>query len=149
MRWMIFQALVLPCCIWLGFRLAGVSRTQALLRGWATHTTPGRTDDEETTMRIHDARRAQRLVKRTVGISGNCLVRSLTLWTLLRRRGVHTDLRVGFRKRSGRIEGHAWLEFHDAPINETVAEASSYVPYHQPVTFDLWRHIRGPVTPNR
>lgn len=140
-RRMLFEALALPCCIRVSFRLLGVPRTQALLRRWAGVANPGLipVSDHESTIR--HARTAQRVVKRRTGIGGNCLVRSLTLWSILLRRGITTDLRIGFRKRDGKIEGHAWLEHHGAPVNEALAEARSYSPCDQPVTFDLWRQL--------
>jgi Transglutaminase-like superfamily len=142
-RRLLFEALTLPCCIWLGFRLLGVPRTQALLRSWtgAGVAAPGLNPASDREFTIHHARGAQRIVKRTTGIGRNCLVRSLTLWSILLRRGIPTDLRVGFRKREGRFEGHAWLEYDGVPINETLSEARSYAPYDQPVTFDLWRQL--------
>jgi hypothetical protein len=151
-RLTIVEALVLPICISLGFWILGVPRTQALLRKWAlagTTALDGTTalgstatilpDDRER--EIFKACRAQRIVKRSTGVAGNCLVRSLTLWTLLLRRGLSTNLRVGFRKRDGRFEGHAWVEYADAPINEDVNEAKTFVPYSEPVSYDLWRRI--------
>lgn len=140
-RRLLFEALALPCFIWVGFRLLGVPRTQALLRTRADATKPALPHAADRESAIRDARRAQRIVKRTTGIGGNCLVRSLTLWSILLRRGVPTDLRVGFRKRDGHFEGHAWLEYDGVPINETLTEALSYSPYDQPVTFDLWRQL--------
>lgn len=141
-RWMLIEATALPCAIWLAFRLIGVPRTQALLRRWAgtAHRKLLSSPDRQTTIR--SARLAQRLVKHATGIGGNCLVRSLTLWTMLSRRGIPTNLRVGFRKRDGRIDGHAWLELDGAPINESLQETLTYVAYEQPATFDLWRQIR-------
>jgi hypothetical protein len=134
------EAMALPICISLGFRVLGVPRTQALLRRWALGGNM-KTSEADRELRIRHARRAQRVVKRTTGIAGNCLVRSLTLWTILLRRGLPTDLRVGFRKRGGKIEGHAWIEHDDTPINEDIREARTFVPYEKPVTFDLWRRI--------
>jgi hypothetical protein len=139
-RRMLLEALVLPGFIWLSFRTIGVPRTQALLRRWAGSGAVNRMADGLTAIR--QARRAQRIIQRNTGIAGPCLVRSLTLWSMLLRRGVTTDLRVGFRRRDGAMQGHAWLEYADAPINEALNEARSYVPYDQPVTFDLWRKIR-------
>src|SRR5580698_4701202 len=110
-RFALAAALALPICISLGFRVLGVPRTQALLRRWALSGN-AKTPAADAELEIRNARRAQRVVKRTTGIAGSCLVRSLTIWTILLRRGLSTDLRVGFRKRGGRIEGHAWVE-HD------------------------------------
>jgi hypothetical protein len=139
-RLTLVEALAFPICISLGFRVLGVPRTQGLLRRWAAG---GNTKIPASghQLEIRKARRAQRVVKRTTGLAGNCLVRSLTLWTILLRRGITTNLRVGFRKRGGQIEGHAWVEHDDTPINEAISEARTFVPYEQPVTFDLWRRL--------
>jgi hypothetical protein len=140
-RLRLVEALALPICISLGFRVLGVPRTQGLLRRWALGG-PAKTVAADYELEIRQARRAQRIVQRTTGIAGKCLVRSLTLWTILLRRGLSTSLRVGFRKRGGMIEGHAWVEHEDTPINEDIGETRTFVPYEQPVTFDLWRRIR-------
>ena len=66
-------------------------------------------------------------------------MRSLTLWTMLRRRGIPVDLRVGFRKRAGKIEGHAWVEYQGRPINEKKDEALTFVATAEPACFDFWR----------
>lgn len=141
-RRMLIEASALPCGIWLAFRLIGVPRTQALLRRWARPAKGNTPSPSDRQSLVRRARRAQRIIKRASGIGGNCLVRSLTLWTILSRRGVPTELRVGFRKRDGRIDGHAWLEHDGSPINETLDETLTYVAYDQPATFDLWRQIR-------
>ncbi|MDP9053679.1 MAG: lasso peptide biosynthesis B2 protein [Acidobacteriota bacterium] len=133
---MIFEALLLPISISVGARLLGVSRVQALLRQWSLRTTRAAVPGPDL---IRDARRAQAIAKRLVGWGGNCLARSLTLWTILLRRGLSTDLRVGFRKREGRFEGHAWLEHEGAPVNETISEVLTYQPYERPMNFDQYR----------
>lgn len=51
--------------------------------------------------------------------AGTCLSRALTLQTLLRRRGVASQLRFGIRKRDGsELLAHAWLETNGALIGE-------------------------------
>lgn len=132
----LIEAMTLPIVIPLGFRILGVPRTQGLLRRWALS---GKMPATGKKPGVRDACRAQKIIRRTTGIGGNCLIRSLTLWTMLLRRGISTDLRVGFRKQDGRIEGHAWVEMDDSPLNETIAETRTFVPYGQPVSFDLWQ----------
>jgi hypothetical protein len=68
-------------------------------------------------------------------------VRSLSLWTLLLRRGLVTELRVGVRKRDGHIEGHAWIEYRGLPLNEDEKILQTYEVYERPVSFDVnyWR----------
>jgi len=78
-------------------------------------------------------------VARATGFLGSCLVRSMTLWAMLLRRGIEANLRVGFRKRDGQIQGHAWVEHDAVPINESESETSTFVVYEQPAYFDLWR----------
>jgi hypothetical protein len=48
-----------------------------------------------------------------------CLVRSLTLWWLLRRRGIESDLRIGVNKEGGELAAHAWVEVEGAVINDS------------------------------
>jgi hypothetical protein len=64
------------------------------------------------------------------------LCRSLTLWALLLRRGIGTDLRVGFRKKDGTIEGHAWIEHAGIPLNEIPDIVQTYCAAGEPVSYD-------------
>lgn len=106
-----------------GFRLAGVRRTRAVLGKWAGD---GRKPEPEPSRTIQRARRSLVMARRGTGIAGTCLSRSLALWVILRRRGVETELQIGYRKRGDQFEGHAWLEFQGDPINENPAEAATY-----------------------
>jgi Transglutaminase-like superfamily len=127
------EALLLPVAISSSFSVIGVPRTQAWLRRWALR------GDATAGDIVGMACRAQRRISRTTGILGPCLVRSLTLWTILTRRGVEVTLRIGFRKRDGKFEGHAWVERDQLPINENESEAKTYTVSEQPACFDLWR----------
>jgi hypothetical protein len=82
--------------------------------------------------------KAQRTVRRSCGIEGTCLVRSLALWALLKKHGVEAEIRIGLRKREGSLEGHAWVEFDGVAMNEDGAEAGSYKPYAGRIDFDRW-----------
>ena len=101
------QALVLPPLIALSFRVAEEYRAaQGFLRRWAGFHggNLNSTDAEELQFRS-DAGRGS-LSQRTYMLK-RCLVRSLTLWAILLRRGIETDLRIGFRRSDGKIEGHS------------------------------------------
>ena len=124
-RLLVLEAALLPVFISTGIDLFGVRRTQGWLRWWASRGKPKQLPPEPWA-EILMARRAQRRVMRTTGIRGTCLPRSLTLWTLLLRRGLPTDLRVGFRRLEGKIEGHAWVEFQGIPLNEDPGTAQTY-----------------------
>jgi hypothetical protein len=56
---------------------------------------------------------------------------------MLLRRGVETDLRIGFRNSKGKIEGHAWLEHGGQILNELEEIASTYSVLDHPMRFDV------------
>jgi Transglutaminase-like superfamily len=47
-----------------------------------------------------------------------CLQQSLTLWWLLARQGIASDLRVGIRKDGEKLEAHAWVECGEVALND-------------------------------
>lgn len=55
--------------------------------------------------------------------AGNCLKRSMTLWFLLRRRGIPAELRIGSRITKGKFEAHAWVQSGEAVLNDNQAGA--------------------------
>lgn len=135
-RGCVIEALVLPPLIAFGFRVSGVPRTHNALRKFAKRrrNTGG---EESADLLIANVKWAQRLVKRRTGIGGTCLIRSLTMWTILLRRGIETELLVGFRKSEfGEIQGHAWLERQGQILNERRETALSYSTQGGPVSFD-------------
>ncbi len=87
--------------------LLGLRRTRAWLG-----RSPGRAAPEAGTA---DERAAA--ITRLAGIAARyqrgydtCLVRSLVVWALLQREGLAAEVRVGARRRGGRLEAHAWVE---------------------------------------
>lgn len=62
-----------------------------------------------------------------------CLPQSLTLWWLLRRQGIKSDLRFGARKEAGRMEAHAWVELDGIPLNETLDVDQRFQPFERAV----------------
>jgi hypothetical protein len=48
----------------------------------------------------------------------SCLAKSLTLWWLLGRQGIPSELRIGIRKEQEKFEAHAWVERDGAALNE-------------------------------
>jgi hypothetical protein len=63
----------------------------------------------------------------------NCLQQSVTLWWLLRRRGLESELRIGTRKNDGRFDAHAWVEFRGLALNESRDVHARYNAFEQPV----------------
>jgi len=58
-----------------------------------------------------------------------CLVRSLALQRMLRRRGVHTStLRIGVRWDGGTLAAHAWVELGGQVLGDSPAYVSQFTP---------------------
>jgi len=140
LRPLVLEAIVLPLLIRVGFSVLGIPKAPQLLARWAgakAAKAPERPVDL-----IVAATRAQRIVKRSLGIEGTCLVRSLALQAMLRRRGVETSLRIGVRKVETALEGHAWLEHDGRPINEVPEVVSTYVLFEGADALMNWRTLR-------
>lgn len=118
-RWLLVQALLLLPLTALTLRVVGFRRWQALL----TRLVPVRCVplSEDAAALIREGRATARLVDaaaRHGPYCATCLPRSLTLWLLLRRRGIDSCLRIGVRKKAGRLEAHAWVELQGLALND-------------------------------
>jgi len=82
------------------------------------------------------ALRAVRAV-RSVELHGltdpNCLERSMTLWWMLRRDGIHGELHIGARKEGGRFEAHAWVELDGQVLNDGAEVHQHYARFDAPI----------------
>lgn len=126
-RWLLCQALVLLPGLALALKVSGFHGLHALLGRWSQ---PNSSPDSSP-----DKPRAQ-VVARWVDVAArrglfrpNCLHRSLTLWWLLRRRGLEAELRIGVRKGSEHMEAHAWVEYAGEVLNDAQAVRQDYVPF--------------------
>lgn len=74
-----------------------------------------------------------------VGVAGRhvvpapCLTRAVALARVLARRGIASEIRVGVRTLSGRLEAHAWVELDGCPINDDATTIGGYAPFAQPL----------------
>jgi hypothetical protein len=91
------------------------------------------------------ADRARRLawavdaVERRVPWRANCLDRSVTLWWLLLRCGIASELRIGVRRRPGTPVGsrtldfHAWIERDGDVLNDLPDVRQRFATFDRPV----------------
>jgi len=110
----------------IGVKLMGVARLLRALQSFGGPPAPAVAADLEA------VRRAAWLVSvaaRRGPIRGNCVSRSLTLWWLLRRRGLPSDFRVGVRTDTGRLEAHAWIEYGGAVVNDRADVHLRFTPF--------------------
>jgi len=101
------------------FTLTGVLVSLRLLGARRTMKRAGRPPGSAPAGGSADPELEKRAVDRAAAAmrAGTCLSKALTLQTLLRRRGVESQLRFGIRQRDGsELLAHAWLETNGAPI---------------------------------
>lgn len=140
LRRMALEFVVLPLAIRAGFTITGVYRTTRLLSAWSCRRKDSRIVPDPARV-ILEALRLQQIVRTSLGLGGTCLMRSLVLKAVLRRRGVDTELRIGVRKQGTVAEGHAWLEFNGAPVNDAKALTETYVVFEGASMLDSWRSL--------
>jgi hypothetical protein len=58
----------------------------------------------------------------------NCLPRSLSLWRMLRRRGIDAVVRIGAKMSGRRLDGHAWVEVDGKVVNDRPDVAKEFTP---------------------
>ena len=59
----------------------------------------------------------------------SCLEESLTLWWLLARQGIDSEIRIGVRKESSCFEAHAWVESVGIALNEPDGRHKHYAAF--------------------
>ena len=112
-------------------KTVGLQRTQSWLAGNAL--APMRPATAQTRS---DVRRAAQMVAvacRRHPLRSNCLPRAVVLWSLLQRRGIGADVRIGVRyDTQGQFESHAWLEWNGEVLNDAADVAEQYLPFNSP-----------------
>lgn len=119
----------------MALRLISFKRLQSILTHLARFNRVSEDIPPET--QIRNARTTARML-RAAALYGpyhaKCLPQSLTLWWLLLRQGIKSDLRFGARKEAGRLEAHAWVELNGLPLNDNVDIDQRFAPFEHSVT---------------
>lgn len=58
-----------------------------------------------------------------------CLPRSMTLWWMLGRRGIASELRIGVRKEASIFTAHAWLECQGIVLNDSAEVSTNFAAF--------------------
>lgn len=113
---------------WFGLRIFG-------FRKWKIATekvAPRRLNAPESTERTLKTAtivRMEAAAARHLFFTPTCLVRSLVLAAMLRRRGLDAQLRIGARKEAGQFEAHAWVELDGAMLDPAAGAMPEFVPF--------------------
>ena len=126
-------ALLLPLTE-IGLRFFGFRRWKVLIDKFSP--TPSFSQSLPADLQREAALRAVRAV-RSVELHGltnpNCLERSMTLWWLLRRRGIDGELHIGGRIEGGRFKAHAWVELRGEVLNDGAEVHQHYARFDAPI----------------
>lgn len=111
------RAFVLLHVVGLSLKFRGFDATRSALLKKLSHATP-QADLDSLNKRIALTAHMVNVADRHGLVHPSCLVKSLTLWWLLGRQGITSELRVGVRKKDGNLEAHAWVERERMALNE-------------------------------
>jgi hypothetical protein len=133
-RGLLAQGLVLLPLLTVAMWTLGFRRCRTALGRMAPVFT--RTSNDEGTLTGEGlvAARLVDAVARHSPCRGSCLSRSLTLWWLLRRRGIDGDLRIGVCKVAGQFKAHAWVEYRGAVLNDQPNISQQFAPFDRSIT---------------
>ena len=118
-RKLFWRALALLPIVKILLRLRGFKKTRDYLEG--DRSRQGKLDGNPSAARelIERTTRMVRAASDLGIIRANCLQHSLTLWHLLQKQGIETNLRIGVRRSGGAFEAHAWVEYAGAVLSDT------------------------------
>jgi transglutaminase superfamily protein len=128
-RQLFIQSLLLLPLSGLALRLISFKRLQSFL----TRLAPANQSSNEMAQHARITNAVVQAAARHGVYSATCLPQSLTLWWLLKRQGIESDLRFGARKEAGRMEAHAWVELSGIPLNETLDVEQRFKPFEHAV----------------
>lgn len=121
-RWLVQACFLLPMNA-AGVRLAGLNRWWRVL-AWKT-----KDRSDVSLAQANQMADMVELATRLAFFNANCLQRSLTLWWLLKRQGVHSELRIGVRLDQQRFEAHAWVEYQGWVLNDSTDVSERFTPF--------------------
>lgn len=131
-RRLLLQAWTAAPFIRIMLAVAGFKRCHGALL-WFT---PAASSRAAVTPGLDEAAHVARLVRAAARhgcVDRNCLAESLTLWWILRRRGIDSDIRIGVRKEGGGLDAHAWVECAGAALDEHPDVSGIFAPLVPPV----------------
>lgn len=118
----------------IGLRILGFRRWKNLLdrRVSSSDRTVIRENAPADPARLPEATHVARLFSAAVRhlfLRTNCLEQAMTLYFLLRRRGIAAELHFGARKQSAALEAHAWVAYLGTPLNEDQGQHRHFLPF--------------------
>lgn len=122
-RFLLAQALFLLPLNVLGLRVLGFRRWQSVLERLLTKPS--------NTANVIIAQGIARVVNIAAAqmFRNVCLPRSMTLWWMLGRRGIASELHIGVRKEADIFTAHAWLECQGIILNDSAEVSTNFTAF--------------------
>jgi hypothetical protein len=130
-RALLINAIFLLPIVTMSLKSVGLRRTQSWLARNAVATTRPLT--EQTRVNVRRAAQMVAAACRQLPLRSGCLPRTIVLWSLLRREGIETDVRIGVGcDTRGEFQAHAWLEWNGEVLNDAGDVGAQYLPFNSP-----------------
>ena len=118
-RWSFFRAWAWLCLAKSALATVGLRRALTIIAGERGPVAGNGADSRRDAKWIP-------IAARYVPGGASCLVRSLGLVGVLRRRGIRAELRIGVGDTRPALEAHAWVEVDGVPVSEPTDVATHY-----------------------
>jgi hypothetical protein len=118
MRLRFLEAMAALTAVSGGIRLAGFGRTRSLLTQISPNDLTAHVVADDLDRVVSDLAWSVSAAAHHAPFATTCLQRTVTLWWLLRRRGIESDIRIGTTRTNGGMHAHAWLERNGAVLND-------------------------------
>jgi Transglutaminase-like superfamily len=123
------QAMLLLPIVAASLKTLGLRRTQSWLVKKAF--APIAPETEQPRANVRRVVKMVAVACRRYPLRSSCLPRTIVLWSLLQRRGIEADVRIGARSNSqGEFQAHAWLEWNGEVLNDAADVGSQYLPFN-------------------
>jgi hypothetical protein len=129
-RGIFLRAVVLLPLVAMSLRWRGFKTTHAMLQAYPSNANPQQDGVVVKSATVMTARMVNAADRHGL-IHPSCLAKSLTLWWLLARQGISSQLRIGTRKEGDKFQAHAWVEHDGAALNEPEAHHQHYAAFDE------------------
>lgn len=127
--WLLWQSFVLLPLNAVSLNLLGLNRWQRLLLLLTTEKKVKTNPIGEDLLKARQTARIVDAAARRGIFKANCLQRSMTLWLLLKRRGIDSQLKIGVRLTENQLQAHAWIEYLNLVLNDGSQVSEVYSPF--------------------
>ncbi len=124
-RWLFLQLWFWLPTVAVALQLFGFKRLVVFLERhtFVTRGVPPNRKQVQNTVRLVEAATRHQVWHVT------CLVRSLTLWWMLQRQGINSQLRIGVNKKEKTFMAHAWIEYKGVALNDSTDVDQRFAPF--------------------